>query len=200
MKKTKTPPIATAEEFRAVVDSIATVTLKREQIALELEDALAAIRAEYAPLLEPLDKERTEQFKRATKFAVLKRSELFANDTKTSVTALAEFGFRDGNGTLTLLDGFAWEDVVDAIQLRIDELGGLICALHPQSKRYTELQVEYQRWHELIITKTSPVKDQIKACLTDAERAQIGTEIEKKESFWIEPKREKQAKLTEVDA
>jgi len=197
MKKTKQkiPPITTVEEFRDVVNSVAATILKRDQIALELEDALAAVRAEYAPILEPLDKTVDDQFKRAAKFAILKRDELFGKDSKTSVTALAEFGFRFGKEALALLEGFDWEDVVYAIEAKISGLSTVIATCDPQSERYTELQVERQRWNELIVTKTEPVKDQIKKLLTDKERATIGTELTKKETFWIEPKREKEAAL-----
>lgn len=46
------------------------------------------------------------------------------------------------------------------------------------------------------IAKASLEKDEIKALLTDDERAQIGTEIEKKETFWVEPKQEAQEPIT----
>lgn len=193
-KAPKIPPIAHVGEFRLVVDGIASNILQRDQIALELEEALAAVRTQYAPRLEPLDKAIAEQFKRATKFAVTKRADLFAKDAKTSVTALAEFGFRAGNGTLSLVGGWSWEDVVDAIQLKIDELEARW--LESAIPNRNEITADLHKWKELIVTRTDPVKDEIKSRLTDDERAQIGTKIAKTENFWIEPKREKEAPIS----
>jgi len=54
------------------------------------------------------------------------------------------------------------------------------------------VRAELQKWNELIVTKTEPVKDQIKSVLTNEERAMIGTENTQLESFWVNPKCEKE--------
>ena len=201
-KAQKQPPIVTTEEFRAVVDTIATKILQRDIVALQMEEELAAVRSRYETDLTPLDELIGVQFKRASKFAVLKRADLFAKGKKSSVTALAEFGFRDASKpTLTLREGFDWDDVTAAIRVRIDELKNDQAHLASwENLKHQALTVEIQRWEQLLVIKTEPVKDQIKACLTDEERGQIGAELTQKESFWIEPKREKEAKIIEEAA
>jgi len=199
-KKEKIPPISSIEEFTAVVDEIALSTQEFDAIALRQERAIARIRARFAAKLQPIKERVDRQFKRATKFAVLKRAELLPKEAKSSCTALAEFGFRTGNPTLSLAPGFTWEDVQQSIQMKAVEFGILAMdALEAgQDDKAAELNKEREKWQSLLVTKTEVAKDNVKSLLTDEERAMIGTEVTQGESFWVAAKKEKEAKPAEA--
>ncbi len=201
-KKTKIIPITSVEEFKSIVDEITITSQVRDSIALRQERAIARIRARFEKSLGSLNASLDTMFKRATKFAVLKRDELIPKGLQSSCTALSLFGFQKGKPALALVEGFTWADVVDAIQIKIDELKGILASDKEKMSEEDRINflAEIQKWNELIVTKTEPVKDQIKALLSDEERAKIGTEIQQKETFWVEPKTEKEAKPVEEAA
>jgi hypothetical protein len=200
--KEKIPAITSVDEFKSVVDGIANQTRERDQIALKQERAIAKIRAEFAEKLTPIDKAIAAQFKRASKFAVLKRAELFPKDIKSSCTALAEFGFSFGKPTLALSGDFTWDDVKDAIRLKLVEIHSqaIQAMKRHENEKAVELTKEAEKWESLLVTTTELVKENVKKLLTDKERALIGTEIQQKESFWVDDKKEKEAKLVEQTA
>lgn len=187
-KESKPKPIETVEEFNQVVDGIIIKTQEADAIKLRLERALARVRARYDAKLKPINAVITAQFKRASKFAVLKRKELFLKDVKSASTALAEFGFAFGKPTLALLDDCTWEDVEAAIQVKIKELKEQLLETCDQ-----EASDELDKWEALLSVKTELSKENIKNTLTKEERAAIGTEIKKTESFWLDAKKEKTA-------
>ena len=201
MPKPKSPkqkPIASVDEFKAVVDCIAQADLARQKLNLALEAKIAALREAAAPQIDAFDKEIATALKAASKFAKAKRGELLPKDRQSAFTALAEFGFRKGTPALSLLSGHSWQDVVEAIQARIAELESAKTNTRSAAKAQ-EIQTEIDRWKGMLCIIVEPVKDQIKTVLSDAERADIGTEITTKETFWVAPKKEKQETTTSVE-
>lgn len=198
----KIPPISTLDEFKSVVDEIAIQSREYDQIALRQEQAIARIRKRFAEKLAPFKQEIDARFKRATKFAVLKREELIPRGLKSSCTALAEFGFRLGKPALCVTGDFTWDDVKEAIGVRLGDLERRLSMalgrnIHPDAE---EIQEELNKWQSLLVTTTEPVKENIKALLTEKERATIYTEIRQGETFWVEAKKEKEAKPVEAAA
>lgn len=156
--------IKSQSEFFALIDETAKLQLQKEALALDLDSKLAAIREEFEPQFKELDEVIGVNVVRCERYATIHRETLFGK-LQSTASALTTFGFRVGNPILVLLSRkWNWDSVLEAIKAK--------------------------DWTHLIRMKEEPNKDAIKSQLTDEERAAIGTRVEQKEAFFIEPKRE----------
>ena len=194
--KAKTPPIATTDEFKLAVDQCALATREHEALTLKLEAEITKVRELYAGDLDELKKEAAHHLKRAAKFATLKRKELFPGEPKSSATTHGEYGFRMGNRTLTLCKGFEWSDVVETIQLQVEDLIVALATMKrtaPTEEKCDQLRAQIELYKSLITITVEPAKDNIKSLLSAEGQLQIGVEIKQAETFFITPKKEKEA-------
>jgi hypothetical protein len=102
----------------------------------------------------------------AERYADEHREDLLPAKLKTAETSFAKFGFRTGNPTLVLLNRkWTWKAVVAALKL-------------------------WANGRQFIVVSEAPDKDAMKLQLTADQLAFVGTRIEQKETFFIEPKRD----------
>ena len=197
-KRVKPALINSAAEFELVLDEIALDLLERDQLCLNRETAIAAVRDEAAPAIEAIEGKIKLALASAERFATVNRATLLPGEAKSEKTTLAEWGFRNSTKSLVLLDAWKWPDVVNAIQAHLAELHAEFeeAELAEDNERLCMAQAAIDKWEGFLVTTTEVVKDPIKTELTDDERASIGTKLRQGESFWVEPKREKDKPLT----
>ncbi len=159
--------IRSRDEFERVIDNTVTMQIAKERIELRRDAKILAIRQEFDGEINDLSEKMQVNVIRAEKFAAEHREELLPGKKKSADTKFAFFGFRTGNPTLVLLNRkWSWKQVIAAIK----ELGG--------------------PWLKFLVTKESIDKDAMKLCLTEGELFTVGTRIEQKEVFFVDPKRD----------
>jgi len=193
-KRAKVEPIKDRAEFDIELDGISTNLLKLDAIKLDLEAKITALREAASAEIKELETAIGLALARSEKFATINRATLIPDGKKESQTTLTLFGFRWGNKSLVTVENWDWNDVVTAIQAKIETIKDQIH--DADADKLGALVEELAKWDQLIVTKTEVAKDQVKSDLTDEERASIGTKINQKECFWVEPKREKSNPLT----
>jgi len=197
-KRVKPALINSPEEFQIALDEIAIDLLERDQLVLNRETAIAAVRDEAAPAIGALDTKIKLALASAERFATVNRASLLPGEIKSADTSLAVWGFRMSPKSLVLLDNWKWPDVVNAIASHLAELNAEFEEAYQEedNARRIELKAAIAKWEGFLVTTTEVSKDPIKSELDDTERASIGTKTRQGESFWVEPKREKNQSLT----
>jgi phage host-nuclease inhibitor protein Gam len=166
MKRLKaTAEIKTRLEFDRLIDDTVTLQLIKEGRELERDEQLLAVRDLFDPEISDLDEAIQNNVLRAEKYALDHRDELLPTKLKSAETSFAFFGFRIGNPTLVLLNRkWTWAQVIAQLKLLFDG--------------------------QFLLVKTSVDKDGMKARLTPEQLVSVGTRIEQKETFFIDPKRD----------
>ena len=155
-------------EFERVLENIVIAQLTKERLENRRDKKIVDIRSEFEGEINDVAEKMQANVIRAEKYAETHRDELLPAKRKTAETAVTFFGFRTGNPTLVLLSRkWTWAKVLETIK-------------------------ELFPINDFIVTKESVDKDVIKARLSDRPEvlAQIGTRIEQKEVFFIDPKRD----------
>ncbi len=157
--------IRSRDEFERVIDNTVTMQIAKERIELRRDAKILAIRQEFDGDINDLSEKMQVNVIRAEKFAAEHREELLPGKKKSADTKFAFFGFRTGNPTLVLLNRkWTWKAVIEAMRE---------CALS-----------------KFIQIKESVDKDALKLKLDADQLALIGTRIEQREVFFVDPKRD----------
>jgi phage host-nuclease inhibitor protein Gam len=155
------------DEFDRVINDIVTMQIVKERLELRRDKKILDVRIEFDSDINDLAEKMQVNVIRAEKFAAEHREELLPAKKKTAESTFAFFGFRTGNRTLVLLNRkWTWKKVIDEIKA----LGG--------------------PWLKFVATKESIDKDAMKARLSEGELFSVGTRIEQKEVFFVDPKRD----------
>ena len=157
--------IRSRDEFDRVVNDIVDKQIVKERLELRRDAKILDVRKDFDPDINDLSEKMQAAVIRAEKYAAEHREELLPARKKTSETTSAFFGFRTGNPTLVLLNRkWTWKAVIKSLR---------------------ELSlVDY------IITKETPDKEKMKLRLSEHDLFRVGTRIEQKEVFFVDPKRD----------
>jgi phage host-nuclease inhibitor protein Gam len=157
--------IKSRAEFERVINDIVDKQIVKERLELRRDKKLLEVRKDFDEGINDLSDQIQTSVIRAEKFAAEHRDELLPSKKKSAETTFAFFGFRTGNPTLVLLNRkWTWRKVIDAIRA--------------------------MDWLQYLVVKTSVDKDALKAQLNNEQLAAIGTRIEQKEVFFVDPKRD----------
>ena len=152
-------------EFERVLENIVIAQLTKERLENRRDKKIVDVRSEFETEINDVAEKMQANVIRAEKYAETHREELLPAKRKTGETAVTFFGFRTGNPTLVLLNRkWSWKAVIASLKE---------CGL-----------VDY------IITKETPDKDRMKVRLSEHDLFRVGTRIEQKEVFFIDPKRD----------
>lgn len=166
----KSPAIKSRDQFDAVIDDLVEKQLQKERIEIERDKQILALREIFdagkddgeTPGLKELSEAIAANLAMAGEYAAAKMA------GEKGETSFADFGFRTGPPSLSLLDPKStWDKVVAAIKLQFKKKAG-----------------------QFIRVKEEPDKAAIKNHLDDAQRKAIGTVLERKETFFVDPKRD----------
>jgi phage host-nuclease inhibitor protein Gam len=157
--------IRSRDEFERVINNTVTMQIAKERLELRRDTKILAIRQEFDSDINDLSEKMQVNVIRAEKYAAEHREDLLPGKKKSADTKFAFFGFRTGNPTLVLLNRkWTWAKVIDALKT---------------------VKLFY-----FVITKEAPDKDAMKAQMADEELAAVGTRIDQREVFFIDPKRD----------
>lgn len=169
----KTAAIKNTSDFTAIIDSTVEQQMEKERIEIQRDAALLSLRESFdlgddeTPGLKTLGETIQTNLAMIEEYARANRAALLA-ETNKSETSFATFGFRIGNPSLGLLsEKWTWEKVVAAIKEKFGKKAG-----------------------QFIRVKEEPDKAALKNHLDDAGRKAIGTKLERKETFFVDPKRD----------
>lgn len=162
-KRIKPAGLASKEAFLATIDKIAELSTEKKKLEVKRDQKIQAIQDEYSEDLMDMDEELKSLLSQAEAYAEKNRDEVIPTGKQTAETELATYGFRVHPDSLVLLNkSHTWETVATALE-----------------RAYGDRYVE---------TVLTVKKDEVKANLTDAEMAAVGTRLKKTESFGVTPK------------
>ncbi len=164
---TRNSGITCRADFEKKVDEAAELDVELRQLNAEMDEKLQAVRSQYTDRIQAKSNYRQSLLGACASYAAMHREEVLKPGLRSGETALARFGFKLGNPTLVLLSSkHKWKTVIAAIRAKGEE------------------------WVEKYLTQPDPKpnKDAMKANLTDAQLAELGTRIEQTDAFFIEAK------------
>lgn len=157
--------IKSRTEFDKVIDDTVTMQISKERLELRRDKAILAVRDEFDSDINDLAEKMQVNVIRAEKYAAEHRDELLPGKKKSSESTFAFFGFRTGNPTLILLNRkWTWKQVIENLKTL--------------------------KWFEFITVKESVDKDGLKAKFDADDLALLGTRVEQREVFFVDPKRD----------
>jgi phage host-nuclease inhibitor protein Gam len=169
----KNPVIKNSQQLIVVIDNTVEQQMEKERLEIERDKEILAIREKFdagdeeTSGLKFIGEAIQTNLAMIEEYARANRAELLA-ETNKSETSFAIFGFRIGNPALALLsEKWTWDKVVAAIKEKFGKKA-------PQ----------------FIRVKEEPDKAALKNHLDDAGRKSIGTVLERKETFFVDPKRD----------
>ena len=166
-KRVKSTGLETLNEFTATLDDVAAMTVERRKLEAERDEKIQAVQESFNDDIQDIALKIKAKLALAEKYAKAHRSDVLSGKKKSGETALALFGFRTSTPSLVLLNRkWSWTEVTATLQE--SGLG------------------------KFIVTKRAPDKDAMKAKLSDEELAAVGCRVSQSESFWMEPKLEKE--------
>ncbi|MBN2685085.1 MAG: host-nuclease inhibitor Gam family protein [Pontiellaceae bacterium] len=166
-KRVKSTGLKTRNEFEAALDDVAAMTVEQRKLEAERDERIQAVQEQFNDDILDIALKVKAKLALAEKYAKAHRNEVLNEKKKSGETPLALFGFRTGNPSLVLLNKkWNWDEVTETLQ----ETG----------------------LGKFVVTKRTPDKDAMKAKLSDEELAAVGCRIKQSESFWVEPKLEKE--------
>lgn len=156
--------IASASEFRAKLDEVATLGVELDKLNADKEEAAQKVLLDHDSKIEEKAKQIDEITKACELYASTRRDELFPKGKKSAQTSLTTYGYRLGQPSLKTAKGWNFDKVV---------------ALFKKTKRKA-----------YIIVKESLDKDAVRLHVKPGKLARLGLKVEQKETFYIERKTE----------
>lgn len=158
----------TREQMEDAFGRYASADAEVQSINAAMDKQFVAIREKHADRLAELEQEKTEAFEVMQVFATENREELFSK-RKSMETTHGTLGFRTGQPKLKTKKGFTWAAVLELL------------------KKFGQ---------DYIRTVEEPAKDKLLANREDEDCQQLmedcGILVAQDETFYVEPKKEKE--------